>query len=98
METKTEIRFTVHSGVIYDGENIIAKANQHDRFGNPKMDGMCDLVRRANLVPELLEALELVESALSTYREIGAFTPGQPSGYLLQKCADAITRAKGGNS
>lgn len=45
--------------------------------------------------PELLEALRLAQSSLSTYAATGAFTAGQPSGWLLSQLSAAIARAEG---
>jgi len=55
-----------------------------------------DLEANARLIaaaPDLLAALELAESSLSTYATTGAFTPGQPSGWLLAQLRLAIARA-----
>ncbi len=46
--------------------------------------------------PDLLAALRLAESSLSTYAKTGAFTAGQPSGWLLRQLSAAIARAEGG--
>ncbi len=46
--------------------------------------------------PELLAALRLAESSLSTYAKTGAFTAGQPSGWLLRQLSASIARAEGG--
>lgn len=46
--------------------------------------------------PELLKAVQLAESAMSTYAATGAFTPGQPSGWLLRELRVAIAKAEGG--
>lgn len=42
---------------------------------------------------DLLGAIQLAESALSTYAATGAFTPGQPSEWLLGKLRAAIAAA-----
>lgn len=45
--------------------------------------------------PDMLEALRLAQSSLSTYAATGAFTPGQPSGWLLNQLSAAIAKAEG---
>lgn len=42
----------------------------------------------------ILETLELLHSSLTTYRDVGAFTPGQPSSYLIHRLEQAIQIAK----
>ena len=43
--------------------------------------------------PEMMAALKLAESSLSTYATTGAFTAGQPSGWLLGQLRAAIAKA-----
>ena len=48
--------------------------------------------------PDLYAACELAMSSLDTYRTAGAFTAGQPSGWLLNQLRAALAKARGESS
>ncbi len=52
-------------------------------------DGLAN-ARLIASAPDMLAALRLAESALDTYRTVGAFAPGQPSGWLLHTIREAL--------
>jgi hypothetical protein len=90
----------VCSSASSEPEQLITPVWRHgtDKNGMPfpeqaEADANARLIAAA---PDLLAALRLAESSLSTYRATGAFTAGQPSGWLLAQLSDAIAKAEGG--
>ena len=71
---------------------VASLANEDDGVSGDEQVANAYLIEAA---PDLLAALRLVESSLSAYRATGAFTPGQPSGWLMAQVADAIAKAEG---
>lgn len=80
-------------GRIYSGRQWIATTwTHHDDDSTLRYQAESN-AKLISAAPDLLLVAELAASALSCYRETGAFAPGQPSGWLLRELNNAIAKA-----